>query len=57
MNVVINRLRSSSVPIVFMAVALTGGLGLSVIVAARWGPDWPAQEFRAWIAAHDGLSV
>lgn len=31
----------------------------SVLVAwlARWGPDWPAQEFRAWIAGHDGLSV
>src|SRR5579875_3617430 len=32
---------------------------LSVLVAslARWGPDWPAQEFRAWVAAHDGLSL
>lgn len=32
---------------------------LSVVIAsvARWGPDWPAQEFRAWVAAHDGLSV
>lgn len=40
-----------------LAVVLTAGLGLAVIVAARWGPDWPAQEFRAWIAAHDGLSV
>lgn len=31
----------------------------SVLVAwlARWGPDWPAQEFRAWIAGHDGLSL
>ena len=24
---------------------------------ARWGPDWPAQEFRAWSAAHDGLTA
>ena len=32
---------------------------VSVLVAwlARWGPDWPAQEFRAWIAGHDGLSL
>ena len=32
---------------------------MSVLVAwlARWGPDWPAQEFRAWIAGHDGLSL
>ncbi len=22
---------------------------------ARWGPDWPAQEFRAWVAARHGL--
>ncbi|HEY8301073.1 MAG TPA: hypothetical protein VIG48_04180 [Jatrophihabitans sp.] len=31
----------------------------SVLVAwlGRWGPDWPAQEFRAWIAGHDGLSL
>lgn len=32
---------------------------VSVAIAwlARLGPDWPAQEFRAWIADHDGLSV
>ena len=32
---------------------------VSVLVAwlARWGPDWPAQEFRAWIGGHDGLSL
>jgi hypothetical protein len=23
----------------------------------RWGPDWPAQEFRAWSAAHAGLTA
>jgi hypothetical protein len=28
-----------------------------VIYSARWGPDWPAQEFRAWIAVHEGLSA
>lgn len=35
-----------------------GGVLLAVLVAtsARWGPDWPAQEFRAW-AAHSGLSA
>src|SRR5579875_3285199 len=34
------------------------GVLLAVLVAtsARWGPDWPAQEFRAW-AAHTGLSA
>lgn len=37
------------------AIALV--LGLFVILAARWGPDWPAQEFRAWIASYDGLHV
>jgi hypothetical protein len=38
--------------------ALAFVLAASVLVAsfARWGPDWPAQEFRAWIAGHDGLS-
>jgi hypothetical protein len=32
-------------------------LGLAVVLLARWGPDWPAQEFRAWQAAHDGLTA
>lgn len=44
-------------PTAAATVVLTAGLGLAVIVFARWGPDWPAQEFRAWTAAHDGLSV
>lgn len=30
-------------------------LGAVVVSLARWGPDWPAQEYRAWLAAHDGL--
>ncbi len=34
--------------------ALAGAL---IVSLARWGVDWPAQEFRAWIAGHDGLSV
>lgn len=29
----------------------------TVVLVARWGPDWPAQEFRTWIARHDGLSM
>lgn len=32
-------------------------LGAVVVVLARWGPDWPAQEFRAWVAVHEGLNV
>src|SRR6478609_11319675 len=34
--------------------ALAGAL---IVTLARWGPDWPAQEFRAWIAGHDCLSL
>lgn len=37
--------------------ALALVLGAVVVVAARWGPDWPAQEFRAWAATYEGLSV
>ena len=35
------------------------GFGLAVLVVAfaRWGPDWPAQEFRAWTAQHNGLTA
>ncbi len=32
-------------------------LAAMVVGLARWGPDWPAQEFRAWSSAHDGLSA
>ena len=38
-----------------LGVAMSAALGLLVVLVARWGPDWPAQEFRAWTAAHDGL--
>lgn len=40
-------------------VSVAAAAVLSVLVAwlARWGPDWPAQEFRAWAAGHDGLSL
>ena len=42
------------------AIAATAGLLLAAVLIAwfaRWGPDWPAQEFRAWSAAHDGLTA
>ena len=37
--------------------AVVAALSVLIVSVARWGPDWPAQEFRAWIAGHDGLSV
>lgn len=37
------------------AVALL--LACAVVLVARWGPDWPAQEFRAWQFAHNGLTA
>jgi hypothetical protein len=40
-----------------VATACTALAGIVVVSMARWGPDWPAQEFRAWIAVHDGLSA
>ena len=36
-------------------VALLVGVGIAT--SARWGPDWPAQEYRAWSAAHNGLTA
>lgn len=36
-------------------VVLIGGSIISLTM--RWGPDWPAQEFRGWLAAHYGLIV
>ncbi|HEV7205493.1 MAG TPA: hypothetical protein VGN18_12850 [Jatrophihabitans sp.] len=40
------------------AAALAAGLaGVAIATSARWGPDWPAQEFRAWSAAHNGLTA
>jgi hypothetical protein len=47
--------RGGLLPVV--ATVCTAIVGVVVIYAARWGPDWPAQEFRAWIAVHDGLSA
>ena len=38
-------------------VVLAAVVGALIVSLARWGVDWPAQEFRAWIAGHDGLSV
>lgn len=31
--------------------------GTLVILAGRLGPDWPAQEFRTWLARHAGLQA
>lgn len=41
------------------SLVVAAGLALAAViaVAARWGPDWPAQEFRAWSARYDGLAV
>jgi hypothetical protein len=36
---------------------VVAALSVLIVSVARWGPDWPAQEFRAWVAGHDGLSV
>jgi hypothetical protein len=41
----------------FIGVVLVASFGLLVVWLARWGPDWPAQEFRAWSAAHEGLAA
>jgi hypothetical protein len=57
MNLEIDAIRLPRVLVVLSTVVVTAVLGLTVIVSARWGPDWPAQEFRAWIAAHDGFTV
>jgi hypothetical protein len=44
--------------VVHVSTVLLAALASALIVSlARWGVDWPAQEFRAWIAGHDGLSV
>jgi hypothetical protein len=34
---------------------LTFLLGIAVVLFARWGPDWPAQEYRAGLAVDNGL--
>jgi hypothetical protein len=39
------------------AAAVTMVAATLIVWLARWGPDWPAQEFRAWSAAHDGLTA
>lgn len=54
-TVALPALRTSRLTVA--SVALTTGLCVLITLCARWGPDWPAQEFRAWIAGHDGLSV
>jgi hypothetical protein len=40
-----------------IAVVVAAAAGVAIVLLARWGPDWPAQEFRAWIAAHDGMTM
>jgi hypothetical protein len=34
-------------------------LALACLIAwfAKWGPDWPAQEYRAWTVQHFGLTA
>ncbi|MDM7853843.1 hypothetical protein [Cellulomonas alba] len=32
------------------AAAAMAGVSVLVVQFARWGPDWPAQQFRAWLA-------
>ena len=49
--------RLPTVPITIRMTALALVLAVAIVLGAQWGPDWPAQQFRAWIAAHDGLSV
>ena len=36
---------------------VAAGLATVVVLLARWGPDWPAQQFRAGLASHVGLHV
>lgn len=38
-------------------VLLAAGLAALVVFFATWGPDWPAAEFRAWLAKHVGFTV
>lgn len=38
------------------AIAGTSVLAVLIVFGARWGPDWPAQEFRTWVAVHEGLT-
>lgn len=43
-------------PVTAWAVLGTSALAIAIVLGARWGPDWPAQEFRTWVAVHDGLA-
>lgn len=45
------RARDLVAPVVVLLV------GSAIALWARWGPDWPAQEFRGWLAGHYGLIV
>lgn len=49
--------RSIAAPGRVLAPAMAAALAAAVVAVARWGPDWPAQEFRAWSAAHYGLTA
>lgn len=40
-----------------LAAHLTALSSLVIVLVARWGPDWPAQQFRAGLAGHAGLHV
>lgn len=41
----------------WIPLGLAIGLGLLVVTLARWGPDWPAQEFRAWLGGQNGWAL
>ncbi|HEX2905062.1 MAG TPA: hypothetical protein VHO01_16535 [Jatrophihabitans sp.] len=45
--------RISWLPVVTLAVL--GGIAVGAV--GRVGPDWPAQEFRAWLASHAGVGA
>lgn len=47
----VTRRRTSWLPV--LGLAVVGGI--LVVTVGRVGPDWPAQEFRAWLAGHAGL--
>ncbi len=41
----------------WLAAELTVVSSVLVVLVARWGPDWPAQEFRAGLAGQLGLHI
>lgn len=43
--------------ILLVLVLPAAGFALWIAWQAAWGPDWPAQLFRAWLARHVGYTV